>query len=44
MFYSGSIISGVPDGPIKSRVNFDVVVVGSNLTGDSFLQVDKPRA
>ena len=35
---------GVPGGPIVSRVTIEGEVVGSNLTWDSFLQVDRPKA
>ena len=34
----------IPFGPIVSRVTIEVDVVGSNLTRDAFLQIDRPNA
>ena len=39
-----SVYTGVPGGPTVSRVTIEVEVVGYNLTRDSFLQFDRPKA
>ena len=36
--------TGARGGPIGSRVTVEVVVVGSNLTWDSWLPIDRPKA
>ena len=41
---SAAVLGGVPGGPIVSRVTIEVEGVGSKLTRDSFLQIDRPKA